>query len=64
MRHSVRYVTTIAASSTAAVASMTLGLLIGKYAVEQRRPNGFVAAVTIAMAGVVTLPAYIVKKPL
>jgi hypothetical protein len=43
---------------------MTLGLLIGKYAVEQRRPNGFVAAVTIAMAGVVTLPAYIVKKPL
>lgn len=62
MRRSLRYVIAVAASSAGAVASLTSGLLVGKFAVEHGIANGFVTAVTISMIGVVVIPAYIVKK--
>lgn len=62
MRRPIRHLIAIAASSTAAVASLTLGLIIGKFAVDHGVPNGFATAVTVAMVGVVTLPTYIAKK--
>lgn len=62
MNRTTRYLIAIVASSTAAAASLVMGLIVGSYAAKHGVPNGLVTAVTISMVGVTALPAYIVKK--
>jgi hypothetical protein len=62
MNRIARYLIAVVASSTAAAASLVIGLIAGSYAIQHGIPNGFVMAVTISMVGVAALPAYIVKK--
>jgi hypothetical protein len=62
LKRSIRYLLAIIASSIAGAASLVLGLLAGKFAVEHGFTNGYVTAVTISMIGVILLPTIIVKK--
>ncbi len=62
MRRVFRYVIAVIASSLGAAASLTSGLIVGRLAVEHGIANGFVAAVTLSIIGVVAIPAYVVKK--
>lgn len=62
LRPSIRYVIAVLASSAGAVASLTLGMFGGKYAVDHGIANGYVTAVTISVISVALIPAYKVKK--
>jgi len=62
LKRSIRYLIAATASSAAGAASLVLGLVVGKFAVDHRIANGYVTAVTLSVIGVVLLPTIIVKK--